>query len=276
MNLFKNIDEVISVGQIPSNSLINADCLEGMKYIADKSIDMVLCDLPYGTTACKWDIIIPFEHLWLQYERIIKPNGVILLFGTEPFTSSLIHSNKKLFRYRMIWNRVHRNGYLNSKKRPMTQFEDICMFSKVKLGNSTYNPQFTDKPVENIRPPQKIRKPSDKTTFGKVNGQYSKDYDVNRLYPSDIISINSRNKECNSLNRVHPTQKPVELFEYLIKTYTNEGELVLDNTAGSGTTAIACLNTNRQYILMEQEQSYYEIGLNRIKEWHKNKSVNLF
>lgn len=274
MNLFKNIDEVISVGQIPSNSLINADCLEGMKYIADKSIDMVLCDLPYGTTACKWDIIIPFDKLWEQYERIIKPNGVILLFGVEPFSSYLRLSNIKLYRYDWVWDKINTTNFANVKKMPLNCYEIISVFYK---SLPIYNPQMSKADVKNIRPKRQISKnksETNKTASGLRKA--SETVDITLRYPRKIIRISNQLSDCNTNNRVHPTQKPVELFEYLIKTYTNEGDLVLDNTSGSGTTAIACLNTNRQYILMEQEQSYYEICLNRIKEWHKNKNVDLF
>jgi len=243
------------------------DCLELMRDIPNGSIDMILCDLPYGTTSCKWDTVIPFEPLWEQYKRIIKDNGVIALFSGEPFTSNLICSNIKNFKYRLNWNKMQGSGFLNSKKRPLTMIEDICVFSNVKLGNSTYNPQLVDKEKFKIRPIGN-RKPCDVTTYGKHNSQLSKDYDNTKSHPTDLISESSKQAECNSVNRVHPTQKPVALFEYLIKTYTNEGDLVLDNTAGSGTTAIACLKTNRQFIVMEKEQKYYDIIIKRVNNFN--------
>jgi site-specific DNA-methyltransferase (adenine-specific) len=160
------------------------------------------------------------------------------------------------------------SGFLNSKKRPLTMIEDICVFSNVKLGNSTYNPQLTDKEKNKIRPIGN-RKPCDVTTYGKHNSQLSEDYDNTKSHPTDLINESSKQAECNSVNRVHPTQKPISLIEWLVRTYTNENEIVLDFTAGSGTTAIACLNTNRQFIVMEKEQKYYDIILKRVEDFNK-------
>ncbi len=237
------------------------DCLELMKDIPNGSIDMILCDLPYGTTACKWDTIIPFDKLWEQYERVIKPNGAIVLTASQPFTSALVMSNPKLFRYNVVWDKVNRyTGVLNANKMPLRIHEDILVFYK-KL--PTFNKQTT------AGKPYKARKTKgvgehtqygkiDKITFTENNGEYN---------PLSIIGIPANNRKENGL---HPTQKPIALFEYLIKTYTNEGDLVLDNTAGSGTTAIACLNTNRQFIVMEKEQKYYDIILKRVADFNKN------
>jgi site-specific DNA-methyltransferase (adenine-specific) len=247
------------------NTVQNIDCLIGMQAIPDKSVDMILCDLPYGTTACKWDVIIPFKELCEQYERIIKDNGIIALFSGEPFTSKLICSNIDNFKYRITWDKMQGSGFLNSKKRPLTQCEDICIFSKVKLGQSTYNPQLKNKGLHKIRP-HGNRKPCDVTTYGKHNSKLSDDYDNTKSHPTDLISESSKQAECNSINRMHPTQKPVALFEYLIKTYTNEGETVLDNCMGSGTTAIACINTGRNYIGFEKEEKYYNIIQDRIQK----------
>jgi len=230
------------------------DCLEGMKYIDDKSIDMILCDLPYGTTKCKWDIVIPFEPLWEQYERIIKDNGAIVLFGSEPFSSYLRMSNIKNYKYDWIWDKVNRyTGYGNCKNAPLKRYETISVFAKQK---TTYNPQMT------------VGKPYKKT------GDYSsKIYGTGKIkktgensgtrYPYNILQFKGDDKKNGFL---HPTQKPVELFEYLIKTYTNEGETVLDNCIGSGTTAIACINTSRNYIGFELNKEYYEIAKNRINK----------
>jgi site-specific DNA-methyltransferase (adenine-specific) len=238
------------------------DCLEGMKYIEDKSIDMILCDLPYGTTACKWDVVIPFEPLWEQYERIIKDNGAIILTATQPFTTKLINSNIKLFKYELIWDKVLPTGFAIAKHQPMKQHENILVFGKKKI---TYNPQLT--------PREKPRK------YNRTHTSYSgsenlqkhdgKDRILTHYQPRSIIQFSNADHK----NKIHPTQKPVDLCEYLIKTYTNEGELVLDNCIGSGTTAIACINTNRNYIGFELNKEYYEIAKNRINIHIKNNNL---
>jgi site-specific DNA-methyltransferase (adenine-specific) len=255
--------------------ILLGDCLELMKDIPNGSIDMILCDLPYGTTACKWDTIIPFEPLWAQYERIIKPNGAIVLTASQPFTSALVMSNPKLFKYQWVWIKSKKTGFTNAKNRPLSQHEDVLVFSKANVANGSkimmkYNPQ-------GLQPLGKVRKGNKNKSIGDTNGQkyyrpsQSKDY-VQEFtnYPTTVLSVASEGKI------MHPTQKPVELFEYLIKTYTNENDLVLDNCAGSCTTAIAALNTNRNYICMEKEERYYNIGLKRVKEWHENKKNKLF
>jgi site-specific DNA-methyltransferase (adenine-specific) len=242
---------------------MQGDCLELMKTIPDKSIDAIICDLPYGTTACKWDSIIPFEPLWAQYKRIIKDNGVIALFSGEPFTSNLICSNINNFKYRVTWDKLQGGGFLNSKKRPLTRVEDVCIFSYAPLGKSTYNPVMTVKPLKNIRPVGN-RKPCDVTTYGKHSSKLSENYDNSLSHPTDLIAISSKQKECNSINRVHPTQKPVDLLEYLVKTYTNQGDTVLDNCMGSGTTGVACKNLGRKFIGIEQDANYFEIASKRI------------
>ena len=239
------------------------DCLEVMQTIPNKSIDAIICDLPYGTTACKWDSVIPFEPLWKAYKRIIKENGVIALFSGEPFTSNLICSNINNFKYRVTWDKLQGGGFLNSKKRPLTRVEDICIFSYVPLGKSLYNPIMSAKPVKNIRPVGN-RKPCDVTTYGKHSSKLSDNYDNSLSHPTDLIAISSKQKECNSINRVHPTQKPVDLLEYLVKTYTNQGDTVLDNCMGSGTTGVACKNLSRKFIGIEQDPNYFEVAKARI------------
>ena len=240
------------------NKIYNMDCLEGMKDIPDKSIDMILCDLPYGTTACKWDIIIPFEPLWKQYERIIKDNGVIALTSTQPFTSNLIVSNLKLFKYQWYWIKSP-TGFLNAKKMPMKSVEDICIFYK-KL--PTYNPQglvLLNKEKSNHKSKmQKTKVGISAHNGGRLPEKYIQKY---TNYPRQELYFPNE-------KGLHPTQKPVSLFEYLIKTYTNEGETVLDNCMGSGTTAIACINTNRNYIGFELDKEYYDIANIRINN-HK-------
>lgn len=237
------------------NSVIHGDCLKIMKDIPDKSIDMILCDLPYGTTACKWDTIIPFEPLWEQYKRIIKNNGAIVLTASQPFTSALVMSNAKMFKYELVWDKVMTSSPSLAKKQPLRSHENILVFYKEQC---SYNPQFRNK--------NDVKKP-----FGKKVGKnslisgYSGGENCNRGvgYPKSIIT-QPRQNNLNGGN-LHPTQKPVALFEYLIKTYTNEGDLVLDNCAGSGTTGVACLNTNRNFILIEKDQEYIDVINKRLE-----------
>ena len=245
--------------------LIKGDCLVEMNNIPDKSIDMILCDLPYGTTACKWDNVIPFEPLWEQYNRVIKDNGVIVLFSDEPFTARLICSNIENFKYRITWNKDIGGGYLNAKIMPLKQTEDICVFSKVNNGRYTYNPIMRDKESNRVRPIGR-RNSVNPSTYGASNGQLSEDYNPKKSYPTNLIKLSSRTAECNSTRRVHPTQKPVALLEYLIKTYTNDGETVLDNCMGSGSTGVACVNLNRSFIGIEMDDKYFEIASKRIND----------
>ena len=248
--------------------ILLGDCLELMKDIPNGSIDMILCDLPYGTTACKWDTIIPFDKLWEQYERIIKPNGAIVLTASQPFTSALVMSNPKMFKYEWIWEKAVGSNFAALKYQPMKEHENILVFGK---GTTIYNP-IKEERKGSGKQRQKAGYANSKATA--KTGQFiggimdatkrTNDYDELR-YPSSIQYFNNRDKD----RGMHPTQKPTELFEYLIKTYTNENELVLDNTAGSGTTAIACLNTKRQFIVMEQEQKYYDIILKRVGDFNK-------
>ena len=235
------------------NKIHLGDCLELMKLIPDKSIDMILCDLPYGTTACKWDTIIPFEPLREQYNRIIKNNGAIVLFGSQPFTSALVMSNPKMFKYELIWDKVQGKQPFLAKIQPMKSHENIIVFAKSK---TKYNPQmWKGKPYTDKRAGQ-----LDKTTHWV--GHKRMDYEnKSDRYPITVIKANNPNRAGQ-----HPTQKPVALFEYLIKTYTNEWDIVLDNCAGSGTTAIACINTNRNYIMIEQLQEYVDIANKRLSE----------
>ena len=241
------------------NVVYNEDCLEGMNRIEDKSIDMILCDLPYGTTACKWDVIIPFEPLWEQYERIIKDNGAIVLFGTEPFSSYLRISNIKRYRYDLIWEKSRFTNFLFVKKQFGKIHENISVFYKKQ---PTYNPQMEDgEPY--IR--KGTGKPKTYDLMDKPAIDIGKSNITGKRYPKSILKFPFHN-----VGNIHPTQKPVALFEYLIKTYTNEGDIVLDNCMGSGTTAIACMNTNRNYIGFEIDKGYYDIILERIKNHKPN------
>ena len=233
------------------NKIYNMDCLEGMKFIPDKSIDMILCDLPYGMTACKWDTVIPFDELWKRYNRIIKDNGAIVLFSRQPFTSQLIISNLKMYRYELIWQKEQATNVLHIKKQFGQATENIEVFYKHQ---PTYNPQMvkTDKPVKS-NGGNSSRTYNNQTFIGSDEVRYEK-------YPLNVLTF-KRDKTV-----LHPTQKPVALFEYLIKTYTNEGETVLDNCMGSGTTAIACMNSKRNYIGFELDKKYFDIANKRIED----------
>jgi site-specific DNA-methyltransferase (adenine-specific) len=252
------------LGSLELNRIYQMDCLEGMKLIPDASIDMVLCDLPYGTTnRNKWDVIIPFDKLWEQYNRIIKDNGAILLFADEPFTSQLIMSNPKMFKQRITWDKDRGSGFLNAKKMLLKQTEDIVLFYK-KL--PTYNPQMTDAQLDRIRP-NSAKGENKSLNYGEVNElKHSEDYDNTKRYPTNLIKFSSTKGECNNLNRLHPTQKPVELCEWLLKTYSNEGDTILDNCMGSGTTAVASTINNRKWIGFEKENEYFEIANKRLEE----------
>ena len=227
------------------------DCLELMKDIPDKSIDMILCDLPYGTTACKWDIVIPFDKLWEQYNRIIKDNGVVALFGTEPFSSQLRLSNLKNYKYDLYWVKEKPTNFLQLKKRFGKTTENICIFYKKQC---KYNPQKYK--VENlVKNKPKVKDNSSITTaIGFHN--ISPYNDDGTRFPSDILKFN-REKLGSTL---HPTQKPVKLLEYIIKSYTDEDEIVLDNCMGSGSTGIACINTNRNFIGIESDENNFNIA----------------
>jgi len=234
------------------NSVNNGNCLDLMSDIDDKSIDMILCDLPYGVSACKWDSVIPFEPLWAHYKRIIKNNGAIVLTACQPFTSALVMSNIKMFKYEWVWDKKLPSGMQIAKYRPMQRHENVLVFSN---GTPKYYPIKTQQKERT----GKIYSKSDSSPLAFDDGVLKTYKEKN---PQSIIEFYKRDKLM-----VHPTQKPVALFEYLIKTYTNEGELVLDNCAGSGTTAIACLRTNRNYILIEQETKYCDIANKRIAEF---------
>ena len=243
--------------------ILLGDCLELMKDIPNESIDMILADLPYGTTQCKWDSIIDLNKLWEQYERIIKTNGAIVLTAQQPFTSMLVMSNLKLFKYDWVWKKPKGTGHLNAKKQPMRDKEDVLVFYK---NQCTYNPQWTwGEPYSNLKS-GKTAKPSTAEVSGKyMNGAEYRNGSDGRRYPKQV-------QEFGVVERgtIHPTEKPVDLFRYFIRTYTNEGELVLDNTAGSGTTAIACLEENRQFIVMEQDHDYFEKIKKRVADFNKN------
>lgn len=261
-----SIDEIVT----ENIKLYYGDCIEKMKLIPNDSVDLVLCDLPYGTTKCKWDTIIDLTQLWDHYKRIVKkPSGVILLFGQQPFTSMLVSSNYEWFKYNLIWKKNKTTQFLLANYRPMKCTEDICVFSKggaaaasKKTGNMTYNPQG----LVSVN----IKKKNSKERIGKMLNQEHHLGKNNKLisdseytqnftnYPNELIEFDIE------YDTIHETQKPVKLIEYLIKTYSNEGDTVLDNTMGSGTTGVGCVNTNRKFIGIEKEEKYFKLSKCRI------------
>jgi site-specific DNA-methyltransferase (adenine-specific) len=245
--------------KITTNTIYNDDCLDGMKYIKDGCIDMILCDLPYGSTKCKWDSIIPLTKLWIQYKRIIKCKGAIVLTGSQPFTSIVITSNLDGFKYCWVWEKNRGSNFASTKYQPMKEHEDIMIFCNE---TTTYNPQPTSRAESGkLRANYNINasNTNKRDCYSNIKSIDSGLIDPNNRCPRSIIKFNTE-------VGFHPTQKPVNLFEYLIKTYTNENEIVLDNCIGSGTTAIACINTNRKFVGFELDPTYFEIASNRIKE----------
>ena len=252
------------IARVSHSTLVNADCFDVFPFIEDKSIDAIICDLPYGTTACKWDSILPFDLLWEQYKRIIKPNGAIVLFGTEPFSSMLRISNIKLYKYDWIWLKTRPSNFFAAKFMPLNDKEIISVFSFGGINNGAKNPmkyfpqgvKSTDRIAKNVN------------TGGKIGAEHKTSLNDGRLYhqtttgyPNNLIEFN------NDFNTEHPTQKPLELMEYLIKTYTNEGDMVLDNTMGSGTTNLACIKLNRKSIGIEKEKQYYDVAVRRLSSY---------
>jgi len=238
------------------NNIILGDCLDVMKDIEDKSIDMILADLPYGSTNCKWDSVINLDELWAHYERVIKDNGAIVLFAQTPFDKVLGCSNLKLLRYEWIWEKTQATGHLNAKRMPMKAHENILVFYK-KL--PTYNPIKTFGHKRKVSTAHHKRNTSTGEIYGKCDN--FSDYDSEERYPRTVQLFASDKQKMN----LHSTQKPLALCEYLIKTYSNEGELILDNVCGSGTTGVAAKNLNRDFILIEKDEDIYEIAKNRIE-----------
>ena len=248
--------------------IYNGDCLLEMEKIPDKSVDMILCDLPYGTTICKWDSVIPFDKLWEQYKRIIKDGRAIVLFAQQPFTTKLISSNIEWFKYCWIWEKNRCPNFMMAKYAPLKTTEDIVVFSNGGINTNTknkmiYNPQGVESISKEIN-----SKVKDKGT--NAHNRLNKNYiQTTTSYPKNIIKFDSE-------SGYHPTQKPVTLLEYLIKTYTNEGDTVLDNTMGSGSTGVACINTNRKFIGIELNEEYFNIANNRLNDTIKKQKEKLF
>ena len=235
----------------------NEDCFDAMREIPDGVIDMILCDLPYGTTAIKWDTVIPFKEMWEEYWRLIKSNGAVVLTASQPFTSNLIMSQIENFKYEWIWEKDKPSNFAQANRQPMKYHENICIFY---LKQPTYNKQMQAREGSGKERYKYIVDNSNQSSEHVTLTDDAKFYDPNNKNPSSVQYFNTGRRQ----NIIHPTQKPVALFEYLIKTYTNEGELVLDNTAGSGTTAIAAINTNRKWVCIEKEKDYYDKAIERI------------
>ena len=245
--------------QTEGGIILHGDCLIAMQDIPDNSVDMVLCDLPYGTTQCKWDSVIPFEPLWKEYNRVCKLNAPMVFTAAQPFTSTLIVSNIKNFKYTWVWEKSKASGFLNAKRMPLRAHEDICVFYRKP---PVYNPQMTK------------GEPYDKGKAGKHTQVYGSQVtvpnknDTGLRYPRTVVYFKTAEGE----GKLHPTQKPIALFEYLIKTYSNEGDVILDNCIGSGTTALAALNTGRRYIGIELEQKFFDTCNDRIRSFYEQQA----
>jgi len=263
-------EEPMRIETIGNATLYLGDCLEVMAGLPDASVDMILCDLPYGTTACKWDTVIPFEPLWCEYNRIIKDNGAICLFGAEPFSSKLRVSNLQDYKYDWIWRKPRGTGHLNAKKQPLRDVENISVFYKKQC---VYNPQFTKgEPYSAVKGGKTSRViESGETTYGKFmkGAKFTNDNSGFR-YPKQVIEFGVVER-----GTVHPTQKPVALMEYFIRTYTNEGDVVLDNCMGSGTTGVACANSGRRFIGIERERKYVDIARERIENAQRQRLLSV-
>lgn len=252
---------------IEIDNIYNMDCLEGMKQIPDGSVDAVICDLPYGTTANKWDSVIPFEPLWEQYHRVCKPNAPIVLFAGQPFTSALVMSNPSEYRHEWIWIKNRGSNFANTVREPFKEHEEIIVFSK---GGWTYNPQMQERTGAGAdRMKYKFENVTTSTNYRKFTGPRNEGSPDERI-PSSWQKFNT---ECGP-DKFHPTQKPVDLLRYLVLTYTNEGDTVLDNCMGSGTTAIACIKEKRHFIGFEKDETYWKKSVERVK--NEQQQLTLF
>jgi len=247
--------------------LYQGDCLEVMDKLILEGIkvDAIITDIPYGITACKWDTIIPFDEMWVRLNKLIKNNKAIALNSTQPFTSKLINSNLENFKHIWYWNKCNAGSFAVAKYRPLNIIEEICIFTN--KGKVEYYPIMEIAKESNKRPRGATYEKNKGNSQGMASGVFkaSKTHNENLRYPKNLITYNNRSGELNSLNRLHPTQKPVELMEYLVKTYTNEGDTVLDFTMGSGSTGVACANTNRNFIGIELDEGYFNIAKERIR-----------
>jgi site-specific DNA-methyltransferase (adenine-specific) len=239
--------------------LVHADCFDVFPYIADASVQLILCDLPYNVTGLKWDSLLDLPKLWEQYERIIKPNGAIVLTAMQPFTTELIISNRKMFKYTWVWNKVKPGNFLTAKLKPMQNHEDIVIFSKANTANCNKNNMLYIPQLEKREKVRKYKKEADSDIYARKNTT-SIEYTTDFKYPKSILEISNANQK----NKLHPTQKPLELMKYLIKTYSNENDVVMDNCMGSNTTGLACKELNRQYIGIEKDKNYYDVSVSRV------------
>lgn len=244
--------------------LYNENCEVTMKRIETGAVKLILTDPPYNTTQCDWEYELDLPKIWQEWERILADDGVIIVFADEPFTSKLIVSKLGFFKYRITWDKMTGSNFLNAHKTPLKQTEDAVVFAKVKNGQYTYNPILTDKPKQNIRPEGKPKKKK-ASTYGEHNGNFHESYDNTKSYPTNLLSLSSKTDECNPLNRVHPTQKPIDLMRNLIITYSNKGDLVFDGYSGSGTTAHACILENRKFIGAELDKTYFYKSKERLR-----------
>jgi len=263
---------ILENGNLKINEVHQGDCLELMKLIPDKSIDAIMADLPYGTTACKWDTIIPFEPLWEQYKRIIKDNGAIVLTASQPFTSVAVMSNPNMFKYSWIYKKRCASNFAQAKYAPMKEHEDVLIFADGKVNYYPIKEERQGSGADRAKYAYSDKSRHASGEFvGKIKGEYDKENDSGNdelRYPSSVQEFNNR---ASGDRGFHPTQKPVALFEYLIKTYTSVGDVVLDNTIGSGTTAVAAINTGRNWIGIEQDAHYCEIANERIRKAYEEK-----
>lgn len=265
MNTENNEKQALNKTDVSCCTLLHGDCLELMNQIPSKSVDMIFADLPYGTTACSWDVVIPMPELWAHWERITKPNSAIILTGQQPFTTDLINSNRKDFRYEIVWHKTRPLGFLDANRKPMRAHENILVFYKKQ---PTYNPQKTDADTNSLRI---IKQGSGRggqhyAKFGNLPTHGTAD---KKRFPTSVIKISNWNgslfgKDYRKVK--HPTQKPVELLDWIVKTYTNEGDTVLDCVMGSGTTGVSCKNNNRIFIGIEKEKSFYDVAISRVSE----------
>lgn len=242
--------------RVSGSTFVNADCFDVFPFIEDKSIDAIICDLPYGTTACKWDSVLPLDKLWTEYKRVLKPNGVILLTASQPFTTVLIGNDLKMFKYNLVWDKVSVTNPMLAKKQPMRCHEDILVFYDKQ---PTYNPQMR----VGVKWSRAGKKQHTTDTLGQSTLFNNGSDESEMKYPKSIVTFSNADKTKNE----HPTQKPLELMEWLIKTYTNENDMVLDNTMGSGTTNLACIRLNRKSIGIEKEKQYYDVAVRRASEY---------
>lgn len=248
---------------VSRSTFYQGDCLVEMDKIADKSVDAIICDLPYGTTQCKWDIVIDFHKLWKQYKRIIKIECPIILFGSQPFTTTLINSNFDYFKYSLVWSKKMTSGFTNAKYQPMKAHEDILVFGKGKV---TYNPQMIERSEDELKRLSHKSVITTKSEHRAVKGISGNRCDNKLKYPNSIINIPAVMN--NSPEKLpHPTQKSIAIMEYLVKTYTNESDIVLDNCMGSGTTGVACKKTGRHFIGIEKDEKYFEMAVSRVSAY---------